>query len=502
MQIVASIKTVGFRNNLDGQSLPVATFDGRSDPGGCTGFNTLPAIIIPYARLEPFSATDEGTLAIIFDVKSTTDKNSNLLSNAQMALGVAAVFTTGGAATTVAGLTAAFAKPALSKAEQKIDKSIGMIVPGQARVDLTWPSIRNGIKSITLPVYAARTKFREQPDVVISRLRNTKINANDKLFDIVLTFSYSKTLFDPRISSKDELPKGDSVAKIFVLNYPRLPGIQNFIQLLNANAPSLLQTLANAKTQPEKAAATSKAVEVLESTGLNEIDRAIVMKSFIDEAKKDVNWYGAPEVNQYFYDLTDLKAQVIRIYGSGGQYVGIADTQAGMGEKFDSWKQAVPPILADLRQALTTTEARTAALSNFNGGADIEVSFYPGPGEWVTAAPMTSGTSVPGTTGGTSTDDAAIKYPPGITKLAATGVTKAGCFAYGSDANLEAENFGGHMIVVSEKGEPWRADVKVGPKGGGKISKVTLARLTDDWKNYFKSATFGGGDCPGILSSL
>jgi hypothetical protein len=41
MQIVASVKTSGFRTSLDGKTLPVATFDGRSDPGGCTGLNTF-----------------------------------------------------------------------------------------------------------------------------------------------------------------------------------------------------------------------------------------------------------------------------------------------------------------------------------------------------------------------------------------------------------------------------------------------------------------------------
>lgn len=503
MQIVASVKTIGFRTNLDGQSLPIATFDGRTEPGACTGFNTLPSTIIPYARLEPFSPVEPGALAIIFDIKSTTDKNSNLVSSAQMVLGAAAVFTTGGAAATVAGLTSAFAKPALSSLEQKIDKSLGETVAGQARVDLDWSMVRTGIGSVVVPVYAAQTTWRETPANAIRRVQNLKTNPDDKLFDVVLTFSYTKTLFDPRVSSTDDLPQNDALSSSSVLNYPRLPGIPNFLQLLNANAPSLLQTLASAKTKAEKAAATSQAHEVVKSAGLNVIDRAIVMKSFIDEAEKGTNWYSAAEVYSYFDNFPEVMNQVVKIYGPG-QVFGIRDTQIGMGPAFVVWKKTVPPILNDLRQALTTTEARTSVLANFNAGSDIDVSFYPSSSGWVPVAStvLPSASTAPPPGGAVAQVDVTVSYPPGITKLSAAIVKKAGCFVYGEDTNLSPESFGGHMIVVSELGELWRLYAKLAPKGGGKISKITLSKLSDDWGIFFKTSVFEGGECPGILSSI
>jgi hypothetical protein len=503
MQIVASIKTVGFRSNLDGQSLPVATFDGRNEPGACTGFNTLPATIISYARLEPFSVAEPGALAIIFDVKSTTDKNANLVSSAQLVLGTAAVFTTGGAATTVAGLTAAFAKPALANLEQKIDKSIGETIAGQARIDLDWLTVRTGIGSIVVPVYAAKTGWGETSANAIKRVRNLKVDPDDKLFDVVLTFSYTKTLFDTRVSGVDDLPQNDALASNTVLNHPRLPGILNFMQLLNSTAPSLLQVVSNSKTNADKAAAAGQVHEVLKSAGLNLTDRAIVMKSFIDEAQKGTKWYSPIEVNAYFGNFPEVRDQVTTLYGAG-QVFGIPDTQVGMGPAFVAWKKTVAPILNDLRQALTTTEAKANALANFNGGADIEVSFYPSSSGWV---PVVSNVSppdsiTPRSEAANAQVDVTVAYPPGITKLASATVKKAGCFVYGDDVYLAAESFGGHMIVVSEAGEFWRLDAKLAPKGGGKISNITLSRLSSDWKNFFQKSAFEGGECPGILSSL
>jgi len=502
MQIVASVKTVGFRTNLDGQNLPVATFDGRSAPGTCTGFNTLPATIIPYARLEPFSAAAPGALSIIFDIKSTTDKEANLVSAAQIALGAVAVFTTGGAATTVAGLTSAFAKPAMSNLEQKINESAGAIVAGQARLDLDWAAVRKGIGSVVVPVYSAKTAWMQTPAQAIEKRLSLKPAAEDKLFDVVLTFSYAKTLFDPSISGADDYPKDGALATHSVLNYPRLPGVQNFMQLLNANAPSLLQTIAAAKTPAEKSAAAGIGIEMLKHAGLNLTDRTIVMKSFIDEARGSI-WYSPAEVSYYFDSDPDMEERAIKVYGMGGIFE-IYDTQIGIGAAYANWKKVVPPILADLRQALTTVEARTGALANFNGGADIELSFIPSSSGWIPAAPTPGAVpvhtdpSVPGL----APVNVAVTYPPGLTRLGATGVTKAGCFVYGDEANLEPANFGGQMIVISEAGEPWRLAAKLAPGGAGKIGKITLAKLSEDWKNYFKGSSYKGGECPAILSSL
>jgi hypothetical protein len=447
---------------------------------------------------------DPGALTILFEVKSSTDKNANLVAGAQMILGAAAVFTTGGAATTVAGLTSAMAKPAFATVEQKVDKGLGVAVLGQARVDLDWPAVRKGIRSIVVPVYLSETNWGETPADAISRIQKTAMPSAAKLFDIVLSFSYTKTLFDTRVASATGLPAGDALASLSVLNYPRLPGIQNFMQILNASSPSLLQAVASAKTNLEKAAAASQAMEALRDVGLNLMDRAVVMKSFVDEAHKGPGWYSQPEVYSYFSGFPDLRDQIFRIYGDNPIEMGIYDTQLGYGAPFNGWKGKVAPILADLRQALTTTEARAGALSNFNGGADFDLSFYPSSAGWLPApAPAPNpGDPAPSTTIGPGPADAPISYPPGITRLASNSVRKAGCFVYGEPMNLDPNTMGGHMIVISEKGDTWRLDAELAHKGSGKIGKITLARMNDDWKNFFKKVAYGGGECPGILSSL
>lgn len=501
MQIVVSLETMGFRTNLDGQRIPIATFDGRSEPGTCTGFNTLPATIIPYARLEHFSAVNPGALSLIFDVRSTTETNANLVSNAQLALGVAGVFATGGAATTVAGLTAAFAKPALTTIEQTVDKSLGEIVKGQSRLDLTWSSLRRGLASVVVPVYVAKTKWMETPAAAMQRSRSAP-NPADKLFDVVLTFAYTKTLFDPRVASAIDLPAGDALASASVLNYPRLPGISNFLQLLNSSAPSSLQALTNAKTTGEKAAAASHALALLENAGLNLLDRSIVIKSFIDEARQGPDWYSAGEVNAYFPVQSELKTQLVGIYGAGKVF-DIKDTQLGMAPGFNAWEKAVPPILADLRQALTTSVGKAEALYAFNGGTDIDVSFYPNAQSWLSSAPSTNVAPVEADTAvEQNAVDVSVKYPPGLTKLASKGVKKAGCFVYGTDANLDPKNYGGHMIILSDADQPWRVDATLASNGAGKIKKIVLSPLTNDWKEFFVGTTYKGGECPDILKVL
>jgi len=109
VQIVASVRSSGFSTNLNGQTLPLATFDSRANPGECNGLNTLPLTIIPVARLERESIGNPGQLTMIFDVKSTSSSDVNLVATAQFALGAAAVFASGGAAGTVTGLSSKLA---------------------------------------------------------------------------------------------------------------------------------------------------------------------------------------------------------------------------------------------------------------------------------------------------------------------------------------------------------------------------------------------------------
>lgn len=509
LQVVASLKTVGFRTNLNGQSLPIATFDGRNNPGGCSSYNTLPAVIIPYARLEKFNPDSPPDLGILVEVRSTTNAESNLVGGATMALGAAAIFATGGAATTVAGLTAVLAKPALGALEQQYNADQSAIMLGSARSDFGWPTVRAGIKTMVIPMYVGKTKSGETPAEAIARL-----NANDlasmsptdakKLAEIVLSFSYSKTLFDPSIVGISDLPQGDAIARTTVLAYPKWAGVPNFLQLMATTEPSLLQTLGGAKGDA-LADACAKTLGILSDAGLNRTDRAIVMKAIIDEAKKSGDdWYKAANINSCFNSFPGVKATMLDIYGPAYQVVTMRDVQQGIGPEFQKWQAKVPPILADFRQVMMVKEHRLAALSTFNGQADLDFQLTADPSAWTLPA---NNTVTPTTVTPTSvTNDPApvtapqTAYPPGLTKLAAKGIIKGGCFAYNQATYLDPKQYGGHMVLVDEDGKLWHADISLSNKPTGKLGKVVLSPLDTAWKDFFKTNVADGGDCTTILS--
>ena len=497
MQVVVSLKQVGFRGSLDGQEIPIATFDGRARPGGCAVLSTLPITVIPYARLEQFSDVDQGSLSILFNVRSTTDTELNLVPAAQLVLGAAAVFTTGGAATTVSGLGSKLAQPAISSIEKQVNAQLSNVTPGQGRLPLNWPEVRKGIATATVPVFMGRTKGTETVEQAISRLQSGTGSNQVPLFDIVLTFSYTKSLFDPTVTTKDGFPRADSIASYAVLNYPQLQGVPNFLQLLNATSPSLMQVAAAAQTKESWSDVCGKSIEILRGAGLSQLDRGIVLKSFLDEARKGGSWYTPLNINACLGGFSALKSVVTQLYDVLS-VVDIEDTQDGVGAAFDAWKKRVPPVLDKLRMAMTTKDDRAAALLSFNGEADIDVQIWPEAIAWdsgsqpVPAVPQSSELVV-----------AKPAVPKGITRLAANSIRSGGCFIYAEAEDLLAASLGGHMILLDERGDYWHANVKLATKAGGNVNSILLSKLVQkDWKAFFKSRTYKGGECAALLAGL
>ena len=66
--------------------------------------------------------------------------------------------------------------------------------------------------------------------------------------------------------------------------------------------------------------ACSIALSKLKSAGLDDVDSAIVMKSFIDEAKGDAGWYLNPAlVNSCFSQAPSIHTNLEKIYGKPAQ---------------------------------------------------------------------------------------------------------------------------------------------------------------------------------------
>jgi len=495
MQLVVSIRTSGFKSELDGQELPIAIFDGRSTPGGCAVLNTLPLTIIPFARLEPFADLKAEALTLLLNVNSSTESDVDIVGASQTLLGAAAVFATGGAAATVSGLTATLSKPTLAAVQEKYNAANTKVVPGQARRKLSWGDVRGGIQRITVPVFMAETSHGESVADAIAKVQAIPNDGRDvkKIFDVVLTFSYVKTVFDPRAVGKDDLPKRDTIAPASVMNHPQQPSVPNLLQLLNGKSPSLQETI-RAANGNALSTACGTALSALEGAGLALIDRTVVVKTFIDEAKGSPAWYEVPaNFNACFRDYPDIAAMAIRIYGNAATVFSIGDIQDGTGEKFNLWKTNVAPILEQFRTAMLVKEGRKSVLQSLNGGADIPVEFRGDPATW-----PNPGAIPPAGVAGNTTQDST----PGITRLAAKTILNGGCFAYGEASNLELTSPGGYLLLSTSDPEVWAVHLVLATGGTGKIAKAVVFLITKDWKDYFKSNTYPGGECASILKLL
>lgn len=502
MQIVVSIKTSGISANLAGKEIPIAIFDGRSNPGGCAVLSALPMTIVPFGRLEKFSAVDPGNIVFAVNVTSTTEVKENIIGAAQTLLGAAAVFATGGAAVTIKGLTSELAKPALSRIEEQLNIRSSKVAPNEFSKTYTWADIRMGMGPLIIPVYLAKADRTQSVPDAMAEARVGK-RAAQRIFDVTLKFSYRKSFFDASVSGKDDLPKGDSIAPLRVLNHPGFPDAPNFLTKLNDGAPSLLQVMAKATSDGEIASLCGKVIEKLEGLGLNLLDRAIVAKAFMDEAKKDLDWYSdGKTVESCFGKYDRIKSLLPKLFGAPKSELTIHDLMKCdhllNATQCERWAVEVGPLLADFRRALNAGSDRTVALMQVNGGTDFEVQVW-GDG-WELQRPSEARTV------STAVEVAGPTDPhPGVSRIAQKKLVAAGCFLYGRPRFLNSGTPGGYMVLEGDKQDFWVAQLELATNGTGRITKIGIQKMDKDWKSMlFSPGTVFGKEsqCDGIKQRI
>lgn len=472
IQLVITMRSSGFGSAFEGIDMPIATFDATADPSKCWGLATLPVTIISFARLQKFSPVSPGNLGLLVKVQSSANTEMNAVATAQTFISVAGLFTTGPAVATIASAAQTAAKPIFATLENGLNKSLSRAVVGQSSFNTSWSDFRSGISSLTIPVYKA-TIFRGKADARIAEFQASDASAKEKLFDIVLDVNYAKSIFDVSIVGKTDLPSGPSLMSARVLNQPIFT--PNFLQLLNSSSPSLQQTLASASTPAAWTSACSKVNQQLENAGLARLDRLIVSKAFIDEARGGTDWYRAENLSSCFIGQ-DLDAFVIPMFGVGGARKPISEgAQLGVGNDYDSWIRRAVPLASDMAIALTLEKGGLATLLNLNARNDIDFRYI----NWtsVDAAPD------PADTVGT----AFFRQAPNIWRLGARRIKKAGCFAWFEQDSLAVSNMSVHMVAVDETGDLWRLQLQVDPSAGSPYKKVQVWKLTPEWRTSFES---------------
>ena len=483
-QLLISITRNGFFGQAEDIEIPIATFDGRDKGNQCASLSTIPLKIVSNSLLKPFSKLNPGHLSLIINVKSSTDTNNDLVGSAQFLLGAAAIFATGGvAATSIAGASTALSNPVISDAQKRTQDMLKGSLNGKVPLTFGWPEIRNGIEMIEIPVFRAEGSLGSTPDKKIQSLQLDPKADKTQLLTVKLSFNYTKSIFDPSASGINDFPNREGLSSGNVLNHPTLTGNQNFLQLLNDKSPSLLQLISNAEGN-SLTNTCSIAFEKLKNSGLNNLDTAIVMKSFLDEAKKGSDWYSKPNlVKACFSQAPNVQSFLPIVYGDGEPKFEIGDVQDGFGNAYQGWRDTIGPVLNNLRHALLAKDDRFNALAQINGGADIDLSFSNELTPWV------------------KTSDAPNTLS-GIRLLTDKRFSNMGCFIYKDSANLALKNMGSYAILVDEHQYLWLAFIQLHPDDKSKISKIKISELSTDWKSYFKRIQFPGGECSKIMSQF
>lgn len=313
-QLVLSVSSNGFKSRLDKMDIPIATFDGRDSAAECASLSTSPVSVVPMAVLGAPALLNPGKLSLTVNVRSANDSSSDYIGSAKLLLGAATLVATGGASAVVTGASAVVGNSVLSDTEARANKLMKGMTDARVPVALNWSTLRKGLRSIEIPVYRA-DQMGSVSDKRIQQLQSDPDAEKIQLFTIHLEFAYIHSLFYPSVDDLTNLAVRENISAEHVLNHLAPGSKENFMQVLNNAAPSPLRIISQASGQ-ELARSCSIGFETLRVAGLANPDIAIVMKSFIDEARGNNTWYqDIALVKSCFGQAPKVEAALMLIYG-------------------------------------------------------------------------------------------------------------------------------------------------------------------------------------------
>ncbi|WP_173065084.1 hypothetical protein [Sulfurimicrobium lacus] len=488
-QLVLSVTTSGFSREQVSNEIPIATFDGRDDGSECTSLSTLPLNVIPLTLLGNYSTFNPGKLAIVLNVKSASNSSQDYIGSAKLVLGAAALVMTGGAASAIGGIAATVGNPVLSEAQNRTNNLLKGMANAKTTIPLSWKKLRSGLHTVEIPIYSAegtlKDAFPDSSDEAVKTLQKSTQFNRTKLFTVRLTFNYVNSLFNPGSTGANDMYASDSLSTSNVLNMHAMHNSLNFMQFLNDSSPSLLQIAGVAEGYALSNACSTGFVK-LKKLGLSDLDTAIVMKSFIDEAKGGGDWYANPQmVKDCFNQVPAIQAYLEELYGQSTPVFVIGDVQDGVGKAYKRWRDKIGPVLADFRRALTASQEQREVLLKFNQKKDIQLRFSQELQPWSRES---------------TSEEATPSAYPGVDLLATRRIRTIGCFIYKDPVNLAPDSPGAYFLMEDLAGSFWLGNARLSSRDeDGKISTLMVASMTPDWANYLASFHYPGGECKSIL---
>lgn len=314
-QLVLSVVTQGFKGKLDKLEIPIATFDGREGGSECASLSTTPLLIVPMTVLGTYSIFNPGALSLVLNVRSSSDSNQDFIGSAKLLLGAAAIVATGGSAAAIGGISATVGNSVVGETQKKANSLLQGMIDAKVPVTFNWSELRKGIRAVEILVYKADQSVGSLSDKQILQLQKDPKSEKQLLFTVKLEFQFFRSVFYPTVSQIEGLASRENLSSEYILNF-QMPGSGlNFMQILNSSAPSLLQRISKAEGL-DLAKACSLGFTKLKAAGLDDVDSAIVMKSFIDEARDDADWYTNPAlVKSCFSQAPSIQKNLELIYG-------------------------------------------------------------------------------------------------------------------------------------------------------------------------------------------
>lgn len=470
VQLTVAVKVTGLPSILQGREIPLAVLDGRTNAGGCLPLTILDTAmtIVPLARLERQRAGVPSQVKFELVVRSTNESKLNVVGPTQTLLGVAAVFATGGPASTVTSLASALAQPAFKQLENALDAANSGITPGISSKDYSWQDLRK-LGGLTFPVYLGKAGYGEDDATAIPRLQRVASGGAPE-FNITLLFSYYPTAFDLRTSAASGLPSRDDLRPSTLRTAP------NVVQLIE----SAREALRKASSPGELSQACSLLVEQMNTAGYVERDRSIALVETMNATRSD-RWYQT-ELGACTTNVADLRKAITDIYGQGSiirHYYDARDRYVAGDDAYTSWYQTGVPFLDRLAKVLTEPSAteRQRSLKRLSGNSDIDFDAPAGGDEW----PYISEDSA-----------SSLQQLPELRRLAGRQLATASCFSYQPEGKFDPSTTPGDMVVADDKDRLWLVTPTLAPTTPPTLKTLRIARLDKGWAKYYETAFAAG----------
>ncbi|MFZ6689900.1 hypothetical protein ACO0K0_19360 [Undibacterium sp. SXout11W] len=410
------------------KEIPLATYSWTGKDGKyCRSAFKDPIQIVPPSPIGVsnginISLTPANDPTIIVHLRYSSEDTEQVSAYAKSLLGISATLGTGGAATTVVGLTNLAGGPVVKFLSDEFNRVAKNKGDESFTIPMTWQEIASGKaqKKITL----SQTELGgwlsgDSVSQAIAELQNHTRPKVKEILTVSFNINTRRSMFsnDENLEGESFIPKISSLlSKSAILNYPRSRGatfkdFPSVFQRVSAETSDVASF--NQKLASKDASICDSLLVAVHDLGFNRIDRALVMGAILDDAYPE--WRSDPKFYLTCLHLEPNIQEVLtkqfpdKLFAYGPPYIVSAELALNLPQSY--WRQDIEAYLQTLRLAMYSSPTqREEKLNMLLGNVPIMVD----PTLATTSIPVAPATSI-----------------SGVKQLSGATVKKAGCmFGY------------------------------------------------------------------------